>query len=171
MLYGKGRLTLATLAIAVLVPLVNFLSVIVLIKIPPLVSERSFWSALVWHLITNPLIIASGLGIFLNAVSWQLPISIDTTISALGQATLPLGLLAVGAGMNGQTIRTATIPRAWSNAFKLIEMPAAMILSCKVLGVTGLPTHIAILFASLPSASTAYILARQMGGDARSLQG
>ena len=125
MLYGKSRLTLATLAIAVLVPLVNFLSVIVLIKISPLVSERSFWSALVWHLITNPLIIASGLGIFLNAVSWQLPIGIDTTISALGQATLPLGLLAVGAGMNGQTIRAAAIPRAWSNAFKLIAMPAS----------------------------------------------
>ena len=107
MLYGKGRLTLATLAIAVLVPLVNFLSVIVLIKISALVSERSSWSALVWHLITNPLMIASGLGIFFNPVSWQLPIGIDTTISALGQATLPLGLLAVGAGMNGQTIRAA----------------------------------------------------------------
>ena len=170
-LYGNDGLALAALTIAVLVPLVNFLSILVLIKYASTADEHSFWRAIIWPLVTNPLIVASSLGIVLNAVSWQLPIGIDAMISALGFAALPLGLLAVGAGLKSEIIGAAKIPLAWSSAFKLIAMPVAMVLACRCLGLTGLPAHVAILFAALPSASTAYIIARQMGGDAPLMAG
>ena len=170
-LYGDEGLVLAALTIAVLVPLVNFLSVLVLIKYASATDEHNFWRATIWPLVTNPLIVASGIGIFLNAMSWQLPVGIDATISALGLAALPLGLLAVGAGLKTEIIGAAKIPLAWASAFKLVAMPAAMLVTCRFLGLTGLPAHIAILFAALPSASTAYIIARQMGGNAPLMAG
>ena len=170
-LYGDDGLVLAALTIAVLVPLVNFLSVLVLIKYASASDEHNFWRAIIWPLVTNPLIVASGIGIFLNAMSWRLPVGIDATISALGLAALPLGLLAVGAGLKTEIIGAAIIPLAWASAFKLIAMPTAMLLTCRCLGLTGLPAHIAILFAALPSASTAYIIARQMGGNAPLMAG
>lgn len=170
-LYGDDGLVLAALTIAVLVPLVNFLSILVLIKYASATDEHNFWRAIIWPLVTNPLIVASGIGIFLNAVSWHLPVGIDATISVLGLAALPLGLLAVGAGLKTGIIGAAKIPLAWASAFKLVAMPAAMLLTCRCLGITGLPAHIAILFAALPSASTAYIIARQMGGNAPLMAG
>ena len=170
-LYGESGLTLAALSIAVLVPLVNFLSVLVLAQYSPQATERGQRNSIILPLITNPLIIASGLGIIVSAASWQFPKGIDLVIHALAQSALPLGLLAVGAGLNIQTMKTAKLPLAWSGALKLIVMPIAMAFTCALFGVTGLPAHIAVLFASLPSASTAYVLARQMGGDAPLMAG
>ena len=66
------------------------------------------------------------------------------------------------AGAIGATAR----PLAWASVLKLGASPAAMIAACGLFGVAGLAAKVAILFAALPGASTAYILARQMGGDA-----
>ena len=45
-------------------------------------------------------------------------------------------------------------------------MPLSFLAFCVLFGVEGVTATVAVLFASLPAASTAYILARQMGGDA-----
>ncbi len=46
-----------------------------------------------------------------------------------------------------------------------------MALIAPVFGVEGLTAKVAILFTALPSASTAYVLARQLGGDAELMAG
>ena len=45
-------------------------------------------------------------------------------------------------------------------------MPLAAALACTVLGLHGPAAVIALLFQALPTASSSYIMARQLGGDA-----
>ena len=162
-LYGAAGLTVAALAIAVLVPLVNVLSVLVLVAVTP--GEQR-WSRALSETLRNPLILGSAAGIALNVLGLGPPPGIDDVVHALGAAALPLGLLAVGAGLDLGSIRGATGALTWATVLKLGVMPAAMIAACAAFDVTGLSAKIAILFAALPGASTAYIIARQMGGDA-----
>ncbi len=165
-LYGVAGLTMAALAIAVLVPLVNVLSVLVLVSVAPQIDGGRRWSRALWETVRNPLILGSAAGIALNVMGLGLPPGIDDVVHALGAAALPMGLLAVGAGLDLGSIRGAAGALTWATVLKLGVMPAAMIGACAAFGVDGLAAKIAILFAALPGASTAYIIARQMGGDA-----
>ena len=163
-LYGENGLVMAALVIAVLVPLVNALSVLVLITAVPNGGPRGFLATFCYPLSTNPFIIACVVGLFIRLSTWRLASSIASVISALGQAALPLGLLAVGAGLNTLPGRSAKLAIIWCSALKLIVMPVITILTCNLLHVTGPSAQVAVLFAALPSASTAYVLALQMGG-------
>ena len=165
-LYGNEGLIMAALAITVLVPLVNILSILVLLKFVPRADNQSYLTSIIWSLITNPLIIACFIGISINIAPWTLWSPIASTVSALAQAALPLGLLAVGAGLSALNTQTTRRAILWSAVLKLLAMPSVTVIACNLLDVTGVSAQVAILFAALPSASTAYVLARQMGGDA-----
>jgi len=52
---------------------------------------------------------------------------------------------------------------------KLLALPLAAIFIGPWLGLSGLYLHVAVLFAALPTASSAYILAMRMGGDGQSV--
>jgi predicted permease len=60
---------------------------------------------------------------------------------------------------------------AFTSAMKLLVVPAFTALACWALGVSGLAAFIAVLFNALPAAPSAYILARQLGGDAGLMAG
>ena len=96
-LYGAGGLTLAAMVLAVWVPLVNVLSVLVLARLGE--PRRAAAAALV-AIVANPLILACALGIGLAVGGHALPPVVDRLIALLAAGALPLGLLAVGAGLD-----------------------------------------------------------------------
>jgi malonate transporter len=49
---------------------------------------------------------------------------------------------------------------------KLLVLPFFMYVALRVFGVSGTPAAVAILCSAVPTGSGAYVLARQMGGDA-----
>jgi hypothetical protein len=49
---------------------------------------------------------------------------------------------------------------------RLIGMPLMMMLMSWIVGLDGLPRTVAIIAGAVPTASTAYVMARKMGGDA-----
>jgi malonate transporter and related proteins len=52
------------------------------------------------------------------------------------------------------------------SAVKLIAAPAAILTAALGLGLTGDPLTVAVVCTASPLATSAYILARQLGGDA-----
>jgi malonate transporter len=114
----------------------------------------------------NPLILACALGILLNASGLGLPPILGPALEILGRGALPLGLLAVGAGLRFEGLAKERRTLAVTASLKLLIMPAATALACHWLGVTGTPAMVAVLYTALPPAPSAYILARQLGGDA-----
>ncbi|MPN10691.1 hypothetical protein SDC9_157988 [bioreactor metagenome] len=57
----------------------------------------------------------------------------------------------------------------WLLAVKLLALPLIAIAVGRAVGLSGLNFQIAVLFAAMPTASSAYILAMRMGGDGRSV--
>ncbi len=53
-----------------------------------------------------------------------------------------------------------------TNTIKLLLMPAFVLSLAWLLGLDPVSRDVALLFAALPTATSAYILARQLGGDA-----
>ena len=165
-LYGDIGLLIASVAIAVLVPQVNILSILVLTKYASQSKKNLSWRSKLLLIISNPLILASFAGIVLSITSLSLPKVISTLLSDLGAASLPLGLMAVGAGLRLNVVYREKNLVIFTAIFKLLVMPVTTILLCYCFGVNGVHAKVAVLFACLPSASTAYILSRQLGGNA-----
>lgn len=164
-LYDSAGLTLISVSIAVLVPLVNILSVIVLVRNAAGNGETPGWSRTLGPVARNPLILACGLGILLNVSGIGGPPLIGPFLEILGRAALPVGLLAVGAGLDFDAMARAGKTVGLTTAVKLVALPGVTFLTSQWFGVGGLSLTISVLYAALPVSATSYVLARQMGGD------
>jgi predicted permease len=167
--FGKPALSIAAICVAATVPLVNFLSVAVLGRYAGASAARA--RAVAVAVATNPLILSCLLGIFLNVTRIGLPPVIEPLLAALGSASLPLGLLAVGAGLDLGAARRAGVAVGLAAASKLLLLPIATGVALWLFGVSGLDYQVALLYAALPCSASAYVLARQMGGDAPLMAG
>jgi tetratricopeptide (TPR) repeat protein len=83
------------------------------------------------------------------------------------EAAIALGLLAVGAALKlrGAIGREGRAAAVYFLAVKLLAMPVIAWWVAQQLGLAGLHFDVALVFAALPTASSAYILAQRMGGD------
>lgn len=168
-LHGKAGLALAAVCIVAVVPLANVVSVLVLLR--HAASGPLGWRQVLLPLATNPLILACLAGGLLNATGTSLPGPLAATIEILGRASLPLGLLAVGAGLDFRAVHAARGPVALAGALKLAAIPALTWVACRALGAEGLEAAVATLYAAVPTAPNSYVLARRMGGDSPLIAG
>jgi predicted permease len=98
-----------------------------------------------------------------------LPKVVMDTAGLLGQTALPLGLLAVGAGLALKVGAEQAKALVLSGSAKLLLLPLMAWGLCGWVQAAPEVTRIAVMFAALPTASSAYILAREMGGDHQSM--
>lgn len=163
-LWGPQGLALLAIAIAAVVPLVNLISVAGLLAYAS--PNRPGWRRLVTPIVTNPLILACLAGIALNTGHVSLPLGIGPTLRILGSAALPVGLLVVGSGLDLAALHGAGRPVLVSSLFKLVLLPLITVGIALALGLPPVVVGVATLYAAQPCAPSAYVLARQMGGDA-----
>ncbi len=168
-LFGSAGLALMAIAIAFMVPAVNLLSIYVLTRHAS--AEPASLRAALIAVVRNPLIMACLVGVVLNVAGFGLAPVLDTTLKVMGSAALPLGLLAVGAALDVSHMRQFGGTIALGTGLKMLGMPLLVAVTTWVFGVEGLTRDIAVLCASVPGATSAYILARQLGGDARMMAG
>ena len=162
-LYGDQGLALAALALAVMVPLLNVISVIVL-SIYGRSDNRPDFVSIARKIFGNPLIIACVIGLAFNALG--IPDVVFDTIEIIGAGGLGLALLAVGAGMKlGQAARHKILLFI-GVTIRLVGMPCIIILMSWLLGLEGLPRTVAIIAGAVPTAASSYVMARKMGGNA-----
>jgi malonate transporter and related proteins len=162
-LLGLEGIALAAVCNAVLVPLVNLLSVAVLARHGPVPMGLR---ATLRQLATNPLVLACLAGIALRLTGLPLPGPVAATLATLGAGALPLGLLCVGAALRFGGIRGWARPILISAALKLAVLPLVSLGLAIALGLSGTALLVVVAFQALPTATSAYVLARQMGGDA-----
>ncbi|MCD0504044.1 AEC family transporter [Bordetella petrii] len=155
---AHGQTTMALL-VGFAVPIVNFLAVYGL--------ARHGGNGLLRELLRNPLLMATLLGLAGNLAGLQLPGPVDTVLARLGGASLALGILCVGASLSWQGGRGHGPLVAWILALKLLLLPAVALAAAHVFGLPHAETRMLVLFAALPTASAAYVLAMRMGGDGR----
>ncbi|HMR65512.1 MAG TPA: AEC family transporter, partial [Anaerolineae bacterium] len=124
------------------------------------------WRKTLRSIAANPLILACLVGILLNGSGLGLPLGTGEILSLLSRAALPLGLLIVGADLNLGQLGTSTPGLLLASALKLALYPLFVGLWCWSFGVEGQTLGVAMLFGALPTATSAYVLALELGGDA-----
>jgi predicted permease len=116
------------------------------------------------ELARNPLIIATVSGLVFNLLGLRLPDLATTTLSRIGAAALPLGLMAVGAGLQMGALREAPRLAGALLAIRHLVLPAVAVAAVLGLGLPAVQAAVVVAFAALPTASSAYVLAVRMGG-------
>lgn len=167
-LFGARGLDAAAVAVAATVPLVNVLSVAALTRFA---GAQPDFAGMLRAMARNPLILACAIGLLLNLSGLGLPGVIDEMLVLLGRGALPLGLLAVGAGLNVAAMRKTGRSLAAGLTLRLAALPLLTALGCWIVGLSGMAAAVAVLFNALPTATSSYILARHLGGDAQLMAG
>lgn len=116
------------------------------------------------ELAKNPLILSTLAGLLGNLAGLQLPELASTTLSRIGAAALPLGLMAVGAGLRFGALREAPWLAAGFMAIRHALLPALAIALALGLALPAAQAAVLVSFAAMPTASSAYVLATRMGG-------
>ena len=142
------------LLIGILVPIVNVAAVAAL--------ARRGARRMLPELARNPLVLACATGIAWNALHAPMPAVVVRVLELTGSAAVPLGLLAVGAGLRFEKYTLPWPAIAWWNFVKLIALPATAFLLAPLAGLSPLERQVAVLMAAVPTATSAYILATRM---------
>lgn len=158
-LHGVQGIAAMGLVVGLMVPPANVVAVWMLARH----GESGVWR----ELARNPLILATLAGIAANLSGLEIPAMLLNLFGRLAQAAIVLGLLAVGAGLRLVAAGGAAshAVAGYLLAVKLLAMPAVALLLVRGFNLTGIYADIALVFAALPTASSAYILAQRMGGD------
>ena len=158
-LLGARGVLLLALIIGVCVPLANLFAVYALARH----AERGFLR----EVVRNPLILATVGGLVTNLLGWTPPPLLSSSLlERLGNGGLALGLMCIGAGLRFDMV---DVPRRVPIAFttlKLLVFPALALGFIALAGLRGTEAQLVLLFAALPTASTAYVLAARMNGRA-----
>jgi malonate transporter and related proteins len=163
-LFGATGLALASVAIVALIPLINVLSVWVLAQYAS--TEKPSARSIVITLVQNPLIWACAIGLAANVTQLPLPRIWHDVADALGRSSLGIGLLVTGAGLQLGGMFRPSIAASVAVFLKLVLMPVFAIALALWFGITGENLVIVAVCAAVPTSSSAYVMARQMGGDA-----
>ena len=123
------------------------------------------------ELARNPLIVATLAGLVANLAGLQLPELLATTLSRIGAAALPLGLMAVGAGLRLGALRQGPWLAAGLMTIRHLALPALAIPLVIGLGLPPAQQAVLVAFSALPTASSAYVLAARMGGNSAYVAG
>jgi predicted permease len=154
---GEEGVALMALICGCLVPIANAVAVWSLAKH----SETHIFK----EIIKNPLIIATILGLATNLLGLTMPEYLAMSFQRLGSASIALGLLSVGAGLMWvKSKKDGALITYWT-VVKLIACPAIALTVGRYFELPPAQLTNVVLFAALPTATSAYVLVNRMKGD------
>lgn len=162
-LQGAQGVAWAALLIALCVPICNVAAVW------PLAwhGDKSYWR----ELARNPLIIATVAGLLANVAGLRLPEPAALTLHRIGLAALPVGLMAVGAGLRFGALKDAPKLALALLSIRHAALPLIALGLAALLDLPPAQRALLLMFAALPTASSAYVLAARMGGNSAFVAG
>jgi predicted permease len=114
----------------------------------------------------NPVIVAAMLGIGFSAAGLKLPRIADQSLAILARMALPLALLVIGATLSPRQIRSALKPALAASGIKLVVLPGIALVAWRWLALAPEAYLPALILLASPTATVAYVMGREMGGDA-----
>ena len=162
-LLGSDQLGTVSILIAVVVPLFNMLSVVVLEVFR---GQKPKPLHILGQIAKNPLVIGSVLGILTLAAGIRLPHILEQTIQNISAIASPLQLFLLGAFFQFSGLKTYRRELVTVSAAKLIVSPGLFLGLGALLGFRGVAFVSLIGIFASPTAVNSFTMAQQMGGDA-----
>lgn len=163
---GEEGARLFSILIGLIIPIINVLAVSTLSwHSGKKVSLLQRFKLTAKALISNPLIIACLAGI----VYWRLiggfPVFIDNTFRLASFVTLPLALFSIGGTLTLGSLKNHFKLSLVASVFKLILLPITGYLFLNVFHATGISFKVGMIYFTLPTSTTLYILSSQLSSD------
>lgn len=162
-LFGAEATGAAALLVAVIVPIFNMLSVVILeiyrgsrINVPKILKG----------ILTNPLIIGSVIGLLCLWLHIKIPLVLEKTISDLSKVTTPLALVILGGSFTFSSMKGNVKQIAIGVLGKLVIVPVICLSFALLIGIRGVGLAILMSIFASPTAVSSFSMAKQMDGDA-----
>lgn len=152
---GAQGVALVALLIGACVPFLNIAAVYPM--------ARHDGRNVVGELVKNPLILATVGGLVANLAGFRIPELLLPTVSRISAASLALGLLAAGAGLQLTALARSKTLGISVLAIRHFVLPLVAWGLARGFGLNAVQTTILMLFSAVPTSPSAYVLATQMG--------
>ncbi len=166
-LFGIKGLAMASVAAGFMIVLINLLCISAFVVWGKATFNGAF--SFIREIIGNPLIIGCAVGWFLSLSGIGVPSIAGDVLEIIGRAALPFGLLAVGAALKPEVMRGHIGPIVFSSLTQFGIKPLITALLIFTTGLTGVAAGVLTIAFMTPTAPSAYILARQLGGDTEAM--
>ena len=146
--------------LAITIPFVNVVSILSLTP-----KHQLKIKLILVSLIKNPLISSCVLGILFNVFNIPIWQGFSNLLTAFSNSSLMLGLLCVGTVIQLDTIKTYFKTSLVISLFRLILIPFAVFICIQYFELSYAATIAIMIFFSIPTAPSAYILTKLLHGN------
>ena len=162
--YGDSGLGQAALLLAMVTPLFNILSVVVLGHYQAS-GEGIDVKRLAITVAKNPLIISIAIALPLSYLELSLPDLLSKPVESISDMTLPLALLCIGGSLDISVLKKSSRLSVISTALKLILFPALAAIGAILVGFEAMTVGIIFLMFASPTAAASFVMAKAMKGN------
>lgn len=111
--------------------------------------------------VLNPIVGSILLGTAFGFTGLAMPTFVDQTMALLGNAAIPLSLVALGMGLAGFGLAAGWRESAAMACMKLVVHPLAVYAAARLLALPPLETAAIVMLAALPVGANVYLMSRQ----------
>ena len=163
-LLPEGNLGVTALMVAIVVPIYNMMSVVVLEYFrggKPRVGE------VLLAVVKNPLILGSVAGLLVQALHITLPEVLVSFAGKMNSAATPLILLLLGASFETREIARYKKELLVCVGLRLVVFPGAILTLAAALGLRDIEFVTVLAMTAAPTAVNSFNMAQQLGGDSQ----
>jgi malonate transporter and related proteins len=114
-------------------------------------------------LLANPLVVTTVLALAANLLGFRIPEWLEPTVSRIGAASLAMGLMAAGAGLQLTTLAMNKALTVGVLAIRHFLLPLVALALSLALRLDAVQTAVLLAFSALPTSSSTFVLASRMG--------
>ena len=159
---GENTSGLASLMVAIVVPLFNLLAVIALERFR---AGKLQIRNLLKGIITNPLVLGCALGALFLVLGIRLPSFLEKAVSDVSQIASPLSIVVLGASFTFSSTRGYLREILITVSARLIIVPFLLLSIAVWLGFRGEALACLMAVFGSPVAVSSFAMSQQMGGD------
>ena len=152
--------------IGVAIPFINILAVSTLIWYSGRTKATGRRLSIFFkEILTNPLVLACAAGLLYARTLGSFPAYIENTLQLMSAVALPLALISIGGALTLKSLKGNLAIAGIASIIKLLFLPLVGFWILKVLQVSGLPFKVGIIFLTLPTSASIYVLSSQLNSD------
>ena len=156
--------TLAFITFAPTMLFYNIVSVIVLVKFSNNTEPRSPAKTL-WSIVSNPLILASILGLIIYSTDYKMPEFLLNSCSYIGNISGPTALLCVGGAMAHAALKGHQLKSFVASCFKVFLLPLVALVCSLPFNLSEEALFVLLILSASPVATASYVLVKSLKGD------
>lgn len=161
---NSNMINIAIVALAPAIPIWN-IATLILLTVHKKEQEKHFLLKTISSLISNPLVVACIAGLIFSFFNVAIPRCIEICCTKLGQMTMPLALISIGASLSLTKLQGKKSTAFISAIIKVCICPLIALVCGYMLNLNQQEMFTSLIYCATPTAISAYVMTEQMGGD------